>query len=103
MINIINIVDSGEKLNFGVWNASIATAKELRKLGFKSEIWIPKPTGEDIIEENGFVKHFIEFKGNFDLILKSISQPKDFPIQFFCIIFTLFGHSSKAPRPSSNS
>ena len=62
MINIINIVDSGEKLNFGVWNASIATAKELRKLGFKSEIWIPKPTGEDIIEENGFVKHFIESK-----------------------------------------
>ena len=25
--------------------------------------------------------------------LKSISQPNDLPIQFFCIVFTLFGQS----------
>ena len=31
-------------------------------------------------------------------ILKSISHPTDFPIQFFCISFTLSGHSVRVFR-----
>ena len=48
------------------------------------------------------VKHFIFFTGKSPSILKSISQPNDLPIQFFCIVFTLFGHSDKSFKPSSS-
>ena len=48
------------------------------------------------------VKHLIFFIGKFPSILKSTSQPNDFPIQFFCMVLTLFGHSDKLSRPSSN-
>ena len=37
------------------------------------------------------------------LILKSISQPYDFPIQFTCIVFTLFGQPSRSSKLSSRS
>ena len=40
------------------------------------------------------VKHFISLTGKGPLILKFISHPKDLPIQFFCIVFTLFGQLS---------
>ena len=49
------------------------------------------------------VKHLISFIGKSPSILKSISHPKDFPIQFFCITFTLFGQFLSSLRPSSRS
>ncbi len=49
------------------------------------------------------VKHFIELTGILPSTLKSISQPKDFPIQFFCIILTLFGHEFNFSKPLSRS
>ena len=49
------------------------------------------------------VKHLIFLTGRSPSILKLISQPKDFPIQFFCIVFTLFGQFFKFSSPSSNS
>ena len=45
------------------------------------------------------VKHLMEFILLFSFNLKSISHPKDLPIQFFCIIFTLLGHSFKVLSP----
>ena len=39
----------------------------------------------------------------FPSILKSISHPKDFPIQFFCMTFTLFGHFSSLSKPDKSS
>ena len=36
-------------------------------------------------------------------ILNSISQPYDFPIQFFCITFTLFGQLFKLSKPFKSS
>ena len=38
------------------------------------------------------VKHLILLTSGRPTISKSISQPNDFPIQFCCITFTLFGH-----------
>ena len=40
------------------------------------------------------MKHLIFLTGKSPSTLNSISQPKDFPIQFFCIVFTLFGQLS---------
>ena len=47
------------------------------------------------------VKHFISEIFFLDSILKPTSQPKDLPIQFFCIIFTLFGQLSSVLRFSN--
>ena len=49
------------------------------------------------------VKHFISLTGKSPSVLKEISQPKDLPIQFFCITLTLLGHSSNLSRPSKSS
>ena len=49
------------------------------------------------------VKHFIFFTGKLPSISNSISHPKDFPIQFFCIVFTLLGHASNFSKPSNKS
>jgi glycosyltransferase involved in cell wall biosynthesis len=46
-MRIINIVDRLDRVNFGVWNAAIATAGELkRQFGVDSEIWFPGSTNE---------------------------------------------------------
>ena len=49
------------------------------------------------------VKHLISSIGFPVSILNFTSHPKDFPIQFFCIILTLFGHSSNELRLSKSS
>ena len=49
------------------------------------------------MQKNWIGKSFgceIDFKVEGSKEIKSISQPKDFPIQFFCIIFTLLGQES---------
>lgn len=46
-MRIINLVDRLDKVNFGIWNAAIATARELeRDFGQRSEIWYPVWTRE---------------------------------------------------------
>lgn len=50
-MRIINIVDRLDRVNFGIWNASIATAGVLKDtFGVSSEIWFPESTRE--AEEN---------------------------------------------------
>jgi glycosyltransferase involved in cell wall biosynthesis len=45
MMRIINIVDRLDKVNFGIWNAAIATAKALGDaFEAESEIWYPEAT-----------------------------------------------------------
>ena len=44
------------------------------------------------------VKHLIFLTGRFPSTLKSTSHPKDFPIQFFCITFTLLGQFSSLSK-----
>ena len=52
---VINIVDSIEKINFGIWNAAIATAKVLfEKYQITSEIWYPQSTG--VFNGNEYIK-----------------------------------------------
>lgn len=52
-MRIINIVDRLDRVNFGIWNASIATAGELqRRFGVSSEIWFPDSTRD--AEEHEF-------------------------------------------------
>jgi len=47
-MRVINLVDSIAKVNFGIWNAAIATAPVLlEKYGIVSEIWYPKDSVED--------------------------------------------------------
>ncbi|TWU47577.1 putative teichuronic acid biosynthesis glycosyltransferase TuaC [Rubripirellula tenax] len=44
-LRVINLVDSRRQINFGVWNAAIATSPALRKLAsIKSELWFPRET-----------------------------------------------------------
>jgi glycosyltransferase involved in cell wall biosynthesis len=44
-MRIINIVDNLEKVNFGIWNAAIATAPILKeKYLVDSELWYPRPS-----------------------------------------------------------
>ncbi len=45
---IINIVDSIEKINYGIWKAAASTAVELKKLGIKLELWFPEPQSGQI-------------------------------------------------------
>ncbi|MES2387297.1 MAG: glycosyltransferase [Bacteroidota bacterium] len=41
-MRIINLVDNLERVNFGIWNAAVATAPALFKLyGIESHIWFP--------------------------------------------------------------
>ena len=41
-MRIINLVDRLDRVNFGIWNAAIATASELqRRHGIHSEVWFP--------------------------------------------------------------
>jgi len=43
-MRIINIIDRLDKVNFGIWNAAIATRSILKnKYGATSELWFPKP------------------------------------------------------------
>jgi len=47
MRRIINIVDRLDRVNFGIWNAAVATAIVLRRThGLDSEIWYPATTDE---------------------------------------------------------
>ncbi len=42
-MNIINIIDNISQVNFGIWNAAIATAKQLKELfQVESELWFPE-------------------------------------------------------------
>ena len=42
-MRIINIVDNATKVNFGIWNAAMATSEVLKKeYGVQSELWYPK-------------------------------------------------------------
>lgn len=42
-MRIINIIDRFDKVNFGIWNAAIATAKMLNETyGVQSELWFPE-------------------------------------------------------------
>ncbi|NDV62310.1 glycosyltransferase [Puniceicoccales bacterium CK1056] len=46
-MRIINLVDRLDRVNFGIWNASIATAGVLKeKFNVSSEIWFPEATRE---------------------------------------------------------
>jgi glycosyltransferase involved in cell wall biosynthesis len=38
---VINIVDNAQKVNFGIWNSAVATAKHLQKYNVASELWFP--------------------------------------------------------------
>ena len=49
------------------------------------------------------VKHLISLILPEGSTANLISHPKDFPIQFFCIILTLLGHSSSRSKFSNNS
>ena len=49
------------------------------------------------------VKQVILLTSGLPSTLKSISQPKDLPIQFFYMILTLLGHSLSWSRPCSRS
>lgn len=40
-MRIINIVDSMEPVNYGIWNAAMSTADDLQKCMIASEIWYP--------------------------------------------------------------
>ncbi|TWU55491.1 glycosyltransferase [Rubripirellula reticaptiva] len=43
MLRVINLVDSRRQINFGIWNAAIATAPTLKSLaGIESELWFPR-------------------------------------------------------------
>lgn len=45
MIRLINLVDRLDRVNFGIWNAAIATAGELAAAhGMVSEVWFPAAT-----------------------------------------------------------
>jgi glycosyltransferase involved in cell wall biosynthesis len=51
-MRIINIVDRLDRVNFGIWNASIATAGVLKdKFEVSSEIWFPEATREAEVHE----------------------------------------------------
>lgn len=46
-MRIINIVDRLDRVNFGIWNAAISTARELKENhSVESEIWYPTSTSE---------------------------------------------------------
>lgn len=70
-MRIINIVDRLDRVNFGVWNAAIATAAHLRdEHGISSEIWFPEVTRQAREEElNGTHPRGLE-----ELGLGSIAQ-----------------------------
>lgn len=38
---VINIVDNAQKVNFGIWNSAVATARHLQKYNVASELWFP--------------------------------------------------------------
>ncbi len=42
MIKVINLVDSIDRVNFGIWNAAIATAPYLKENAIESYLWYPK-------------------------------------------------------------
>ncbi len=47
-MRVINLVDSIAKVNFGIWNAAIVTAPQLKaEFGIDSEIWFPAESKED--------------------------------------------------------
>lgn len=51
-MRIINLVDRLDRVNFGIWNAAIATASELElRHGIASEVWFPQSTHEAKEEE----------------------------------------------------
>ncbi len=54
-MRVINIVDSLDKVNFGIYNAAVFTAKHLKaKYGVESELWFPE-THYDEEELNGCI------------------------------------------------
>lgn len=75
-MRVINLVDSVAKVNFGIWNAAIATAPQLKaEFGIDSEIWFPAASKED--------KEQPDFKGCKVVELQSLvtSQIKDLIIE----------------------
>ena len=47
-LRVINIVDSVDALNYGVWNAAINNASQLLAQGFETELWYPETEGFNI-------------------------------------------------------
>ncbi len=51
-MRVINIIDRLDKMNFGVWNAAVSTAKELRdRFGVQSIVWAPPEDGWNAHEQ----------------------------------------------------
>jgi glycosyltransferase involved in cell wall biosynthesis len=40
-MRVVNIVDSAEMVNYGVWHAAVSNAEELNKRGIRIELWYP--------------------------------------------------------------
>ena len=68
-MRIINIVDRLDRVNFGIWNAAIATAAELKKqYGVESEVWFPGETKQAAVEElNGALPRALFDSGTLSL------------------------------------
>jgi glycosyltransferase involved in cell wall biosynthesis len=64
-MRLINLVDRLDRVNFGIWNAAISTAKELRdQHGMISEIWYPEQTREaDEADLNGAIPRGLDDLG----------------------------------------
>lgn len=59
-MKIINLVDNAERVNFGIWNAAMATAPQLRaRYGVESEMWHPPLQGDDMAACNGYERRIL--------------------------------------------
>lgn len=71
-MRVINIVDRLDRVNFGIWNAAVSTARELKQqFAIDSEIWYPKSTEEAGAEElNGAFPRPLSLTGKEELAAK---------------------------------
>jgi glycosyltransferase involved in cell wall biosynthesis len=61
---VLNIVDSASPVNYGIWNAAVGMAKELKELGISTELWYPaleeEPQLTDVVQrplESTYLSH----------------------------------------------
>ena len=89
-----NLLKAG--LEIDAYDISVERLEEAKKLGMHIKDSPNNVSG--LVVKQLISLMFLEFS-----ISNLISHPNDFPIQFFCITFTLFGQSVRPFNPSKSS
>lgn len=75
-MRIINIVDSVDNINYGVWHAAVVNATLLSKHDIETELWYPENAFKSPVGVTGVGLPLLTIKGLKDIVIQRKLNPK---------------------------